>query len=131
MASNYRAGADLERAAKKVLEENGYFVVKSGGSKGVADLVALKASETLLVQCKNTLSLSRGMMRPAERRAFFGVAGSLRASALVCCWMKEGRAARVPVFGELWSYHDGEFAIVPWSPDHGLAYAQEDARERD
>ena len=41
--SNYRRGADLERAAKKYLEDNGYYVIKSAGSKGVAD-----SSETLI-----------------------------------------------------------------------------------
>ena len=32
--ANYRRGADLERAAKHYLEDNGYYVIKSAGSKG-------------------------------------------------------------------------------------------------
>ena len=60
--TNYRNGSALELAAKRALEDNGYYVVKSGGSKGVADLVALKPGETLLVQCK-----TNGYLLPAER----------------------------------------------------------------
>jgi len=51
-SANYRRGADLERAAKHYLEDNGYYVIKSAGSKGIADLVGIKPGEILYVQCK-------------------------------------------------------------------------------
>lgn len=50
--SNYRNGSAMERRTKANLERDGYFVIKSAGSKGAADLVAIKAGEILLVQCK-------------------------------------------------------------------------------
>ena len=51
--SRYRKGSDFERFVKYQLEEEGYFVVRSAGSHGPADLVALKGGfPTMLVQCK-------------------------------------------------------------------------------
>jgi Holliday junction resolvase len=51
--SHYRKGSDFERLVKHWLEGEGYFVVRSAGSHGPVDLVAIKGSSpTLLVQCK-------------------------------------------------------------------------------
>lgn len=57
--SNYRRGAAFELRVAKALEEDGYFVVRSAGSHGAADLVALKLGEVLLVQCKRSGAISR------------------------------------------------------------------------
>lgn len=51
--SHYRKGTDFERVVKYYLEGEGYFVVRSAGSHGPVDLVAMKAdTPTMLVQCK-------------------------------------------------------------------------------
>ena len=55
----YRKGRALEYAVKRHLEEQGYFVVRSAGSRGPADLVALKNGEILLIQCKKDGHLSK------------------------------------------------------------------------
>lgn len=112
--SNYRHGAELERAAKHVLEDNGYFVVKAGGSKGAADLVALKPGEILLVQCKTD-----GYLRPAERVALADLAIQLRARALVGEWHKEGRAARTVRFMHM-VYGGPLPGYAEWTPDWAL-----------
>ena len=62
MPTQYRRGADFERKLKKYLEELGYFVVRSAGSTGQVDLVAIKRREPqkygegdvelILIQCK-------------------------------------------------------------------------------
>lgn len=39
---SYRKGARLEYWVKQKLEKNGYYVVRSAGSHGVADLIAFK-----------------------------------------------------------------------------------------
>ena len=114
--SNYRNGGDLERAAKKHLETEGYYVVKSAGSKGLADLVALKRGETLLIQCK-----TRGTMTRAARMALRMLALRVGATPLLCSWYKEGSAARVPSFGELVAA-----GLLPWTADRAFALA--DAR---
>ena len=50
--SNYALGATFERRVKKQLEDAGYFVVRSAGSKGQLDLVAFGDGRTLFIQCK-------------------------------------------------------------------------------
>jgi Holliday junction resolvase len=49
----YRKGADKERRLKKKLEKEGYWVVRAAGSKGVADLVAIKDGRPYLIQVKH------------------------------------------------------------------------------
>ena len=65
--SNYSRGAAFENRTQARLEEQGWFVVRSAGSKTLIDLVAVKADEQpLFVQCKSgSRSLSRN-----ERTAF-------------------------------------------------------------
>lgn len=115
MPSGYRNGADLERAVKHHLEDNGYvLVIKSGGSKGKVDVIALKRGETVLVQCKLS-----GAMRPAERVAFRQLAIALGAVPVVAQWVKEGTAARQIGYTQLISM--GPAGNKPWTPDHALA----------
>jgi Holliday junction resolvase len=96
----YRDGYELERAARKDYEARGWFVVRSGGSKGVADLVAIELGDdgspaVHLVQCKLD-----GYLLPAERKQLQGVADSIGAWAYVAYWHKPGRAARTVAFRE-------------------------------
>ena len=112
--SRYDGGADLERAAKKLLEDNGYYVVRSAGSKGAADLAALKPGEVLLVQCKTD-----GYLDPAERVTFRKLALSVGAVCLVGWWERTGpRGGRSVSFLELTSM--GPAGFRSWTPDHGL-----------
>jgi Archaeal holliday junction resolvase (hjc) len=108
----YRQGADLELAVKHHLQDNGYYVVKSAGSKGAVDLVALKRGEVLVIQCKTD-----GYVPPAERMTFRSLAVSVGATCLIGRWHKEGRAARAVAFQELTADGGG---TAPWTPDHGL-----------
>jgi len=52
--TKYTKGADLERKIKKELEEAGYYVIRSAGSKGRFDLAAFHPTEKrpLLIQVK-------------------------------------------------------------------------------
>lgn len=51
--TNYTRGAAYEYAVKRELERQGCFVVRSAGSHGPADLVALTPDgKVLLIQCK-------------------------------------------------------------------------------
>lgn len=59
--SNYRKGASFERQVRNFLEERGMLVIRSAGSKGLADLVALEEDYDLcggtrvwLIQVKAT-----------------------------------------------------------------------------
>lgn len=56
--SNYARGYAFERRVKLLLESMGYFVVRSSGSHGIADLVALRVDARLLIQCKRSGAIS-------------------------------------------------------------------------
>lgn len=43
--SAYQKGYNTEREARRILEANGYYVVRAGGSKGVWDLLAVPTSK--------------------------------------------------------------------------------------
>src|SRR5690606_18497279 len=51
--TRYAGGADFEREVRAALVADGYeLVVRSAGSKTKVDLVAIKAGQVLIVQCK-------------------------------------------------------------------------------
>jgi len=49
---NYVKGARQENAVRKILESQGYSVMRSAGSKGVFDLIAWNAEEVRFIQVK-------------------------------------------------------------------------------
>ena len=109
--STVRAGGDLERAVKKDLEINGYFAMKSGGSRGKADVMAAKPAELLLVQCKKD-----GVMGPGDRHDLYVLASWLGAVPLMASWRKDGRKARTIAYTRL----HGAVPPTPWTPDHAM-----------
>jgi len=50
--SQYRRGYRIERIARKNLEDQGYYVIRSAGSKGLFDLIAINQREVKLIQIK-------------------------------------------------------------------------------
>lgn len=61
---NYVSGCNFERRVKKHLEKLGYYVIRSAGSKGQIDIVAVSTDfmhmrmDTLLIQCKHGVKIS-------------------------------------------------------------------------
>ena len=56
----YNRGSAFERRIKRELESVGYYVIKSGGSKGAVDLSATSPRGTQLwLQCKKDGKLSK------------------------------------------------------------------------
>lgn len=51
---NYMRGYALEYRCKKALEDAGWLAMRSPASKKAADLIAIKAGKTLVIQCKKT-----------------------------------------------------------------------------
>ena len=71
--TRYAGGADFEREVRAALVADGYeLVVRSAGSKTKVDLVAIKAGQVLIVQCKRN-----GVCPPAERSAVLHIASLL------------------------------------------------------
>jgi hypothetical protein len=52
--AHYTAGRRLEYLARDVLVSWGYVVIRSAGSKGAADLVAIGAADVRLIQVKKS-----------------------------------------------------------------------------
>jgi hypothetical protein len=60
----YRRGARLEYLARDVLRQQGYVVVRSAGSHGPFDLVAVNGRAVLLVQVKKQGQSIRLALKP-------------------------------------------------------------------
>jgi Holliday junction resolvase len=111
--SGYSDGRKLEYAAADLLWADGYWVMRSAGSKGTADIVAIKLGEILFVQCKLS-----GTLTPGERHALVALAAERGGTALCARWVKVGRAARTVEFRELTG--PGPKDWRPWTADHAL-----------
>jgi Holliday junction resolvase len=85
--TNNRARGDyFERHAKAALEAIGYVVVRSAGSLGPYDLMAIRAkSTTLLISCEVS-----GRIDPGERAAIIDAAEQGGARALLACRSRRG-----------------------------------------
>ena len=68
MATNYQRGAAFERQVKKELEAMGLLVVRSAGSKGPVDLIAVnEAGGVLLIQCKVSSKANERKLKATKR----------------------------------------------------------------
>lgn len=53
--NNYKRGTEIEHKIRNILETAGWFVVRSAGSKGLLDLIAINAKgEIFAIQAKRT-----------------------------------------------------------------------------
>jgi hypothetical protein len=113
--AKYRAGRDLEYAAAKDLEANGYLIIRAAGSHGLADLIAFKPGEVLIVQCKLD-----GKMTARQRSDLYGLAFMIPGRAglpLIARWESTGpRGGRTVAYAEVF---DG-LPAQTWTPDHAL-----------
>jgi Holliday junction resolvase len=109
---NYRRGAEFERRVADALRLDGYLVYRSAGSHGEADLVALKAGEVLLVQCKLA---GPGGVRPAEWNVLFNVARHAGAVALIAHKPLRGKIAYARLIGP--KLRRGRCPAQDWTPD--------------
>ena len=63
MNKNYINGARRERRIMKKLEQEGWFCVRSAGSHGLIDIIAIKSGQFRFIQSKKS-----GYLTPQERR---------------------------------------------------------------
>lgn len=83
-------GHDRERAVRRILEAEGWLVVRAPGSLGVADLVALKAGERpRLIESKSTLTPFAHFL-PRDRAALLAAAEKAGADPVLAWWPKRG-----------------------------------------
>ena len=55
----YNRGRQFEYQVKNHLEKRGFFVVRSAGSKGLFDLIAVSKGVVLAIQCKLGANISK------------------------------------------------------------------------
>lgn len=82
--TNYRRGYRVERKAVGALESMGYSVVRAGGSRGPADIVALNQYGVLLIQVKGG-TLTPAQMREAKDK-LLSMKGPKNCKRQVWCW---------------------------------------------
>jgi Holliday junction resolvase len=85
--SNRERGDYFERQTKDALEAHGWIVQRGAGSRGVADLWALRADKTpMFVQCKLS-----GRIGPTERHDLLETARLAGARAIVAMRPRGGK----------------------------------------
>jgi Holliday junction resolvase len=85
-------GHDRERAVKRVLESEDWWVARAAGSLGDADLIALKdGRRPLLVEVKSTAQGPWERFGPKAREEFKLAARIAGARAVVCWWPPRGQ----------------------------------------
>lgn len=108
--AQYHRGRTFEHAVRAALVADGYDVLRSAGSKTKIDLVAFKAQQVLLLQCKID-----GRISPAERNALLRVAGLIPNYAIPVLAYKQPRSSIVH-YSRLTG--PGPRDREPWSPDY-------------
>ena len=89
MNNNYRRGYNFELRVKRSLEKRGYFVVRSSGSHGPADLLAVsKDGKVIAVQCKLD-----GYLPPKEFRKLLVLAARYPVTPYLASKSENGRLA--------------------------------------
>ena len=74
MNKSYKRGYAFENSLKKKLEAKGYYVVRSAGSKGVFDLIAIKEGKVYGIQCKIGYSIhEKELIRIVDTAKRFGI----------------------------------------------------------
>jgi Holliday junction resolvase len=104
MKNNKAAGTARERQVRKILEEDGWIVVRAGASIGPADLLALKADYLpMMVQVKANKGYAFSSFGPGDRAALRRVASIAGAQPVLAHW---------PPRGDLRYYNDDEWPGV-------------------
>lgn len=83
--TNYSRGASFERMVKADLERHGYFAMRSAGSHGIVDIVAIRHLEPWFVQVKLD-----GYMSPEERRELADLCANVCATPIMASKKKGG-----------------------------------------
>jgi Holliday junction resolvase len=90
-------GHDRERAVRRLLEDDDWFVARAAGSLGDVDLVALRAGNTpRLIEVKSTAAGPYHSFGPKDRLDLLFAAKLAGAEALLCWWPPRGKPHWIP-----------------------------------
>jgi len=90
MGSRYKKGHRWELKVKKMWEAKGFVVYRSAGSKGAADLIALKDGKIVLIQVKVNNKPTRKEVLKLKKEA-----KKCKATALLVLWNSKKREMEV------------------------------------
>src|SRR3954470_5900812 len=107
-ARRYERGADLERRIVAALTRDGYWCARVAGSRGVADVVAIKPTDVVLVQAKRD-----GRLGPDDRARLLTTA---RLAGAIPVLASAGPGGRGIIYRELKGPGPRDYA--PWSADY-------------
>jgi Holliday junction resolvase len=94
--SNASFGHARERKVAARLQSENWWVMRSAGSKGAADLVCLKAErQPMMLQVKGTKTPFAGF-GPADRAKLLEVAKQAGARCFVVWWPRHGEEVWIP-----------------------------------
>jgi len=117
-SSQYRLGADFENRTRERFEEVGYYVVRSAGSKGVADLVAFdlmadritRHPVPVMIQCKR----GKNGLGVEAWNHFYSIADAAGCLALVA-QKRDGRTLEADLW-EITATRTPRGRHKPWIP---------------
>jgi Holliday junction resolvase len=103
--TNYSRGYAFELKVWKDLQRNGYFIVRSGGSRGPVDLIAVAPGpEVLFIQCKRD-----GRLSIEDRRDLYNLGMAFNATPILAYRDDDGQIK----YSEIAQQGD---AYVDWHP---------------
>jgi Holliday junction resolvase len=89
-------GHNRERQVRKLLEEEGFVVVRAAGSLGPVDLVALRQGEIRFIECKANKGSPWMNFRRGDREFMREAAGHAGATAELVHWPPRGKPTFIP-----------------------------------
>jgi Holliday junction resolvase len=108
--THYTRGAAFERAVAARLDIDGYLVLRAAGSHGVADLVALKPGQVVLIQCKIS-----GIISITEWNTFYETASRVDALPVLAYKPRRGVFAYHVLCGTRVARRPAPYSV--WVPD--------------
>lgn len=110
---NYQSGRNFEHRVKKHLENKGYYVMRSAGSRGQIDIVAIptysyecQVHKTLLIQCKHGTKISKD-----EREKLLDLDENLvKGNMCIVAWSKLN--GKITFFAWAWSTNKVEWGEI-------------------
>jgi len=90
-------GVNRERDVRRKLEEEGWVTFRSAGSKGVCDVIALRAGDRpRLIEVKSTAQGPYERFGPLDRASLSDAAFKAGADALLAYWPPRGTLTWIP-----------------------------------
>jgi len=111
MNKNYQAGRNFEYRVMRYFEKKGYYCMRSAGSKGQIDVVAIPTEiktnvDVLLIQCKHGAKISK---KEREKLIALDVEMHMGVSCIVA-WAKPN--SKITFFAWQWQINKSEWGEI-------------------